>query len=252
MKLLYLNISLSLFCLLSPLGHLMAQCRTDQTWQSAWTSCQTSLSPNPARGEAHWLHYDLGYPYYLDDLYIWNANEAGLTQRGVKRMSLDYSLDGKSWNSWGEILLGEGTGSSYYPGERAAELDKTLARYVLLTVQETWGDSNCVSIHEVMMEIANPLTTGLDSDLDPLALRLYPNPTAEVLNLTFSHDRREKIDITLVNLMGQVLFHQNHRSILGSQHVQFSLPNLPTGLYVVQVASGESGVIGLGKLLIQP
>ncbi|MFM2394354.1 MAG: hypothetical protein RLZZ546_2336, partial [Bacteroidota bacterium] len=65
------------------------------TWYDSWISCNSSLSPNEARGEGHWILYNLGYNYALGDSYWWNANEADAINNGIKTIAIDVSLDGK-------------------------------------------------------------------------------------------------------------------------------------------------------------
>ncbi|MEM9985955.1 MAG: hypothetical protein AAF804_12765, partial [Bacteroidota bacterium] len=104
-----LILSLCLVGLLIPI-RVCAQCRSVEAWEESWASCQTSPNPNSSRGNSHWLAYDLGYAYPLQDLYIWNANQPAHLARGVKRMSLDYSLDGVNWQEWGEFEVPQATG----------------------------------------------------------------------------------------------------------------------------------------------
>lgn len=69
-----------------------------------------------ASGEEAWVQFDLGIPYQLNEMWIWNINQQNNTERGLKNVKIEYSVDGKEWT---ELAVPEGMtfedGDSEYP-----------------------------------------------------------------------------------------------------------------------------------------
>jgi len=224
---------------------LMGQCREDMAWESAWESCETSPSPNPARENSHWLFYDLGHVYALGDLQIWNANKQGDTQKGIKRAVLDYSMDGETWKEFGEFELSEASGLPYYSGERAATLEALQARFVLLTVLETWGDPACVSIHELSFKVEQrPVLP------ESNALWAYPNPTLDNVNLNMELVEDQRIYIEVMDILGRNVKSEYQMLQGGRNSVPLSLMGLRAGAYIIRVSRVAGELIGVTKVLV--
>ncbi len=148
-------ILMSIFCF----NALNAQCLTDahsNVWNDGWVSCQTSPNPNTVRGTGHWLLYDLGDPYFLDDTQIWNANEAGNTDRGMQDVVIDYSMNGNTWIELGTYQLAEAPGTNDYMGVVGPDFAGIKAQYVLVTVLTTWGDP-CAGLAEIKFGVAETM-----------------------------------------------------------------------------------------------
>ncbi len=141
------------------LSRLNAQCYPDRhntTWFDGWESCTISDNPNLLRGTSHWIMYDLGHIYKLEKVHFWNINDPDNLQNGIKRAVIDYSMDGMSWVEFGEQSFEIGTGKSIYEGENAFSFEGIKARYLLITVLDTWG-GNCAGFGEIKIEVS-PIT----------------------------------------------------------------------------------------------
>jgi hypothetical protein len=66
---------------------------------------------------------------------------------------------------------------------------------------------------------------------------IYPNPTTGILTLLLNEPAEEgSIIVEIYSLMGEMISHM----LLGNrQHYQFSLGNLPAGIYLVRVMKGD-------------
>ncbi len=145
--------------------NMAAQCLTDghsNVGGDAWISCQTSPNPNAVRGSSHWIHYDFGAPYFLGDTQIWNGNEIGETDRGIKDVVIDYSMDGTTWTELGTFQFDQAPGTNDYLGFTGSNFNGITAQYVLLTVLTTWGDNYCASLAEIKFNIAPTVKATLD------------------------------------------------------------------------------------------
>ena len=136
--------------------------RHNTNWFDSWVSCSTSISPNAARGDIHWIMYDLGYEYPLNEIHLWNSNVPDSTDRGVQNLALDYSLDGTNWFEVGEFTVTEAPGSSIYEGEEIGSIDGKVGRYILFNVISNYGAS-CASFSEVRINVGTVVPIDLIS-----------------------------------------------------------------------------------------
>ena len=61
---------------------------------SAFTMWHTNGNP----GDDAWIQVDLGKAYALDEMWIWNLNQANNTGRGLKNVKIQYTPDGVTWH----------------------------------------------------------------------------------------------------------------------------------------------------------
>ncbi len=148
----------------------------------SWVSCQLNSNPNPARGNSHWVHYDFGYVYSLGATNFWNYNVAGETDKGMKSVTIDYSLDGTTWTELASFQLGEASGMNSYTGESGPDFNDIDARYVLITSIDTWGTSGCAGLSEVLFNV-DGLVANEELPLGDKQLALFPNPAADRLSI---------------------------------------------------------------------
>ena len=124
-------------------------------WEDTWTGLEetTADSPNPARGDSVWIHYDLGHVYKLGLMHVWNCNEEGSTARGPSNVTIDYSVDNTNWTELGTFDdWEEATGEDDYTGFDGPDFAGASARYVLITVNSNHGDNWGDSISEIKIE----------------------------------------------------------------------------------------------------
>ncbi|NBC09147.1 MAG: hypothetical protein GVY26_18300, partial [Bacteroidetes bacterium] len=96
-----------------------AQCFLDRhntTWYDGWISCTPSMNPNAARGESHWILYDLNYAYGLYQMHLWNTNAPDYLTSGLQDIAIDISNDGTTWTEVGEFQLPMADGTPTYEG----------------------------------------------------------------------------------------------------------------------------------------
>lgn len=73
------------------------------------------------------------------------------------------------------------------------------------------------------------------------ALKLYPMPAVSDFNLSLNVDKATKAGFSLLSVDGRLLHQWKNRPLpSGDNQLNFSLPNLPDGIYLFQI-SGEEG-----------
>lgn len=231
-----------LFFLLS--GALSAQCYPDRhntTWHDGWVSCEPSLNPNEERGVTHWIQYDFGHLYILDDLKLWNFNDPTNLDLGVSQVTIDYSVDGVEWVEFGSFFFDQGPGISRYEGEEAIDMDDIQAEHVLITVDANHGGP-CVGFAEVLFGI-----NGVISSVDELVsanacfdVQVYPNPHREDFRARISSECGEPMRAQLIDAMGRVIYSQVIGRVDGEQVVDFTDLGLAPGLYYLSIEQGAA------------
>lgn len=131
---------------------------------SSWLSCEPTQSPNPERGLSHWIQYDFGAIYALDNADIWNYNGSGASAQGFKDVVIDYSLDGVNWSELGTFNWAQASGTSQYGGFNMAEFAGISARFVLLTALSNFDGSDCMGISEISFDATTCPDAGTPCD----------------------------------------------------------------------------------------
>ncbi len=160
--------------------HISAQCFLDRhntTWYDGWISCETSMNPNPVRGESHWILYNFNYPYELFQMHIWNTNAPDYLTDGMQDIVIDISNDGVTWTQAGEFQIPMADGTSTYEGLDLYDFDGTSAQYLLITGLSNHGGS-CYGLSEIRIDVADAIVVANKEPVEPacLSARIFPNP----------------------------------------------------------------------------
>lgn len=140
-------------------SEISSQCYPDRhntSWFDAWVSCEASQNPNTIRGKSHWILYDLGYVYKLENLHVWNINDPDNLDDGLKNVIIDYSLDGNTWMESGNAVFPKANGSSIYQGNDILDFNGIKTRYLLITAKDNYG-GNCYGFSELRIGVS-PIT----------------------------------------------------------------------------------------------
>ena len=90
-----------------------------------------------------WVQWNFDQPYVVTDMWVWNWNETAYLAFGMKDATLQTSLDGVHWSTFGPVQIPKATGAQLGPVDLVRGLDGILARYVLLTTANSananWG-----------------------------------------------------------------------------------------------------------------
>ena len=222
------------------LGSALSQCleNSHSTFKDqSWLSCNKLENPIAEKGLNHWLKYDLQYNYAIDTLFMWNYNVWSETGKGVKRISIDHSVDGSIWSTSGEFEIEKAPGSWKYNKAQSLVLDIDNARYLLITVIETWDAlANCAGIAEIKMNVG--MTSSTEDDLSILNFKMFPNPASDYLQVQVSNDIKE-YNIQIINNLGQVVL---RRHFINNSSNKIDIKNLNPGIYHMNIQSKESTV----------
>ena len=131
---------------------------------SSWLSCEPTQSPNSERGISHWIQYDFGDIYSLDQAQIWNYNALGASGDGFQTVIIDYSLDGVNWSELGTFTWDQATGNGNYSGFNMPDFSGISAQYVLFTAVDNYSGSGCVGLSEIIFDATSCPNVGEPCD----------------------------------------------------------------------------------------
>jgi len=99
-----------------------------------------------------WIQYEFDKAYKLDKLSVWNSNQMieAFVGFGVKGVTVEYSTDGSVWTALSGVPeFAQAPGTATYAADTIVDFGGTIAKYVKLTVNSTWGGVGKGSLSEV-------------------------------------------------------------------------------------------------------
>jgi hypothetical protein len=154
---------------------------------------------------------------------------------GTPAMGKVYSIDADIENFLGTITFN-------YEESEMNELTHDASMYVFDTASSTWAeylDSDSAefkvtSTFESPLQI-NMVTVGAPNSLSVESeiangIRIYPNPSSSILNVEYSED----LQLSLFNLLGQLVMSSNSKSI--------NISNLDQGTYILIAKDSNNNI----------
>ncbi len=152
-----------------PAGQFIAYDYCETTYElgnrpdDSWISCNPGDNPYvEARSGYHWIHYDLGEEYSLNQTHVWNYNVAGETDQGFENVQVDYSLDGLEWYNLGMFNWPLASGQAMYSGFTGPNFNGVPARYVMFT--STDDPSTCRGVSKINFSVEHCTEQGVTCD----------------------------------------------------------------------------------------
>ncbi len=217
--------------------------RHSTDWFEGWYACAKKESPNPARTASHWLLIDLGDPHLLQKSHWWNFNYPKKLDSGVKVLEIDYSMDGENWKFLKSVEIPKATGSIEYEGFEGPDLEDVEARYVLLTVIQTYGES-CAGLSEVSIEGIKSATTTSTKRFNPsacLQAKIAPNPVFGNATIDLEGLCEGQVFWNVTDLMGRKLMESSSSVILPIKF-ELDFSRLPAGVYQINFFNNNTSL----------
>lgn len=124
------------------------------------------------------LRLDLGRPYQITGLHLWNWNETGYTKRGVREFALSAGDNDQALADVGRFTLAEATGTDDDHGQELKLAKPVQARFLRLRVLSNHGDGQS-GLSEIRVRVADP---GKDSQV----LEATPPFTSKYARTTYT------------------------------------------------------------------
>ena len=81
------------------------------------------------------------------------------------------------------------------------------------------------------------------------AFKIYPNPTADILNIQFNAERSQVVDFEWINAIGQIVHTFRIDSKMGDNFLYLNTSFFPAGLYSLRIQQGN--VVTVEKIVLK-
>ena len=81
------------------------------------------------------------------------------------------------------------------------------------------------------------------------SLNIFPNPSRNVFNVTFTSETKQSIEVRVVNLVGEIIFTENLENFEGEYKHSFNLSEYSKGVYLLELDT-DNGIVNK-KLILQ-
>ena len=80
-------------------------------------------------------------------------------------------------------------------------------------------------------------------------LDIYPNPSRDIFNISFSSENKQDLKIRILNMVGAEVYSENKEEFIGEYTKMINLDNYVKGIYFLEIET-SNGVINK-KLILQ-
>ena len=116
------------------------------------------------------------------------------------------------------------------------------------TVTPTSGGSYSVEIEDANGCVSDPIThiltfsTGVENPNYVNGLNIYPNPSEDVFTITFNSEKAQWYNLSVLNVLGEVLYTEKLNDFIGVYSKQVSLSNYSEAIYFLEIETDEGRV----------
>lgn len=89
------------------------------------------------------IKYEFDNTYRLAKMWVWNYNEAGAINNGLKNVTIQYSVDDNTYTPLTTTDFNQATGLPYYPYNTVINFNNVLAKYVKITANTNYEGTKC-------------------------------------------------------------------------------------------------------------
>lgn len=123
---------------------------------------------------------------------------------------------------------------------------------VTLTITPPPGSGCKGTITKNSYIVINPDTTASsvkdNSIINENTVTISPNPATDNVTITYALNRTDNITIMITDMSGKTYFSTQENQAPGTHHIQYNTRELPAGVYMVRILSGQQSVFR--KLII--
>ncbi len=80
-------------------------------------------------------------------------------------------------------------------------------------------------------------------------LAIYPNPSRDVFNISFTSEEIQDLEVRVINLIGEELINESLEKFIGEYTKAINLANYTKGIYFLEIST-NNGIINK-KMILQ-
>jgi subtilisin-like proprotein convertase family protein len=137
-----------------------------------------------------------------------------------------------------DLTSSSATGNVWSPGGATTQ---TITADASGSYTVTVTDGNgCVSAASAATDVTEEICIGLEEAALVNSLNIYPNPASDILNIEFTVDEVNFLEVRVMNAMGQLVYQDIENAFSGTYRNSFSVNGLATGSYMLQVVTDKA------------
>ena len=94
-----------------------------------------------------------------------------------------------------------------------------------------------------------PGSVRLDGGVSIDNLDVYPNPSRDIFNVSFTSEDAQDLEVRVINVVGEVVYTENLEQFTGEYNKEIDLVTYIKGVYFLEITT-ENGVIYKKMILI--
>lgn len=151
------------------------------------------------------------------------------SEKNTDKFIVEKSLDGINWFYIGEQKAAGNSNVplSYKLYDYAPVLGDNYYRLKIVDTDESFKYSDIIKIKLNDIAMSNDIVT------------IYPNPAVKTLNIVLSAASDEKVNIGIVNVLGQEITNRDYNLKTGINTIELNVSDLAKATYMINVAFGE-------------
>ena len=123
-------------------------------------------------------------------------------------------------------------------GVSGNQFDPSMAGVGMHTITYAYTDTNgCID--STIQNITVSTCTGIEDEQFVEGLNIFPNPNAGEFVLTMTVLEKEDVELKVLNNLGQEIYTERLKNVLGTYEIQFDLSDYPAGTYSVRVQTDK-------------
>ena len=141
----------------------------------------------------------------------------------------------------------------WYYSLRTEELDLSPGTSYRGLSSRTWCDPNGGAYKSPtwtsLLFWTMPTVVRLEGGTTINNLDVYPNPSRDIFNVTFTSEDAQDLEVRVINVVGEVVYTENLDQFIGEYSKQVDLATYTKGVYFLEITT-NNGVINK-KLILQ-
>ena len=94
-----------------------------------------------------------------------------------------------------------------------------------------------------------PGSVRLDGGVSIDNLDVYPNPSRDIFNVSFTSEDAQDLEVRVINVVGEVVYTENLEQFTGEYNKEIDLVTYTKGVYFLEITT-EAGMIYKKMILI--
>ena len=185
-----------------------------------------------------------GTSYTASGIYSYlSTNSTGCDSTSTLDLTIFNSSIALIIQNSGDLLVTAAASYFWSTSETSQIITPTATGWYWCVITDFNGCVSDTAFYEVLTTEINLIETNIS------ALNVYPNPSKDIFNISFTSERNQSLKVRILNIIGEELVNENLEQFIGDYTKQINLSDNAKGIYFLEIETND-GVINK-KLILQ-